>query len=187
MGHTCPQLLHNFPSTILQRESYSSLRLSNGYIIYTPGPTPGGLHILLSPSVLNINWMHNQSWRRTFIYSPLVGILPQFGRTNVGRLRLDWSQVCTNIYPLSDMISPLFGRKGAGIIQFPGTQMTGTNCLQKRGTPSPSPEGGVPGKNVVASPHTLPNRMVPLAKFPRPTPPPEIPTPPHAIENGGNP
>ena len=70
--------------------------------LYTLGPTPGSLHLRLSPSVLTTNLTSTltQIWGHTCIYFPLAGICPQLGRTSVGTLRWYWSLGRTIIYPL---------------------------------------------------------------------------------------
>ena len=147
------RLQHNFNSTPLQREILSSLCPHNGYILYISGHTSGGLHLLLNPSGLTMNWMITLTHirGRTWIYYPLVGIFPQFERTSSGRLRWDWRRRYMQIYSHLYIITPLVGCKGSGRIQVLYFQWTGPNSFllhQKRGTHHhPPPQRGDPWKN----------------------------------------
>ena len=149
LEHTWIWHQHNFHSTLLQRESCPSLHISNGYRLNTTGTTPGGRHLRLAPLGLTTNKTLNLIWGRTWIHSPLAGILPQFGCTSAGILRWDWRRGRTQIYPPSEMITPLVGRKGAGRIQSPETQLTGPSSflLHQKRDPPLLPEGGIPGEN----------------------------------------
>ena len=119
----------------------------------TPWSMSWVLHLLLNPSGLTMNCIltltHIQG--RTCIYYPLVGILPQFGCTSAGILRWDWRRGHMHIYPHLYIITPLFGSKGSGRIQFLDYQWTGLKiCLlhQKIVTHHhPPPQRADPWKN----------------------------------------
>ena len=100
LAHMWLWLQHNVHSTPLQRESLYLLPLSNVYIIYTPGPMPGGLNLHLASLGLtwNCSLTLTQIWGRICIYLPFEGTLPQFVLTSTGILRWDWSRGHTHIY-----------------------------------------------------------------------------------------